>query len=92
MLARNYAGVLGLLAFATMLARGLFRGAGVEATVGPAWLALWAAAAAGWTIGWLAEGIVTQSVAGRLAAEMAAHEAPAQGQVERRRLRAAPPG
>ena len=71
-MARTYAGILGSLAFLTVLARGLVNGGGVESVVYTAWCSLLAFALAGGAIGWLAEGVVRDSVKGQIEAEIAA--------------------
>ena len=65
-MARTYAGILGPLAFLTVLARGLFGGGGTEAVLYHAWASLLAFAALGCAIGWFAE--QTVEVNGRCAA------------------------
>lgn len=76
---RNYAGVLGLLAFFTTLARGLTQGANAEGTLLIACLALLIFAVVGYVIGSLAAWNVEQSIRAQLADEVA-------------RLAANPPG
>ncbi len=71
-MARTYAGILGSLAFLTVLARGLANGGGVESVVYTAWCSLLAFALAGGVIGWLAEGVVRDSINGQIEAEIAA--------------------
>jgi hypothetical protein len=72
---RSYAGVLGLVAFVTMIARGLLAGGGSQTTLLSAWVALLLFAAIGHVIGRLASRIVQESVQDKVAAELAAHEA-----------------
>lgn len=72
---RSYAGVLGPVAFVTMVARGLLGGGGSQTTLLHAWIALLLFAALGHVIGLLASWIVQESVHDRVAAELAAHEA-----------------
>jgi len=72
--ARTYAGILGPLAFLTVLARGIIGGGGTEAVLYSAWCSLLAFAAIGCAIGWCAERIVEDAVNGRIAAELAAQE------------------
>jgi len=69
---RSYAGVLGLLAFLTEIARGVSRSAGNESTVTTAVAALFVFAAVGFVLGELAGWIVNDAVRSRLAAEIAA--------------------
>jgi hypothetical protein len=59
---RSYAGILGPLAFATAVARGLVEGHGAEATLQTACLALFAFAALGYVLGRVAALIVDDSV------------------------------
>ena len=70
-----YAGVLGLLAFVTVVARGVVHSAGTQATLLQASLALMMMGAVGYVIGRLAEWIVEDSVRTTLAAELAEQEA-----------------
>jgi hypothetical protein len=69
---RSYAGVLGCLAFATVVGRGLLHSSGLEATVGAAvaWMA--AFGAIGFVVGRLARSIVEESVRSRMAEELSA--------------------
>jgi len=73
--ARSYGGILGLLAFATVIARGCVHGGGTESTLFSAWLGLLAAYPLGCVIGMLADWIVLESIRSKLAAEIAAREA-----------------
>ena len=77
---RTYAGVLGLLAFETVIVRGLLRSAGLEAAFWQGSLALFGFAALGFITGNTAAWIVGESVRSGLAAEAAAQksERPAQ--------------
>ena len=70
-MAKIYAGILGSLAFLTVVARGLANGGGVESVLYTAWCSLLAFAVAGGAIGWLAEGVVRDSVNGQIEAEIA---------------------
>ena len=79
---RAYAGVLGPLAFLTVLVRSLLRSVAVETTVWQAVAALFVFAAIGALIGQIAGWIVDDSVRGRLAAEIAAHATNAVGQAK----------
>ncbi len=72
---RNYAGTLGLLAFATTIARGVGAGGSSGTTLGFACLHLFVFAGIGGILGWLAERTVEESVRGRMNAEMDAYEA-----------------
>jgi hypothetical protein len=71
---RSYAAVLGLTAFATVVARGVLQGGGSGVMLEAA-AALVAFAAAGWLIGAIAESTVRQSVEATFNAEVAAQEA-----------------
>jgi hypothetical protein len=73
--ARIYAGVLGLLAFLTCLARGLAHGAGAESALWLACGSMLVFAAIGLAVGACAGWIVEDSVRQRLAAQWAAEEA-----------------
>jgi hypothetical protein len=68
--ARQYAGILGLLALAVSLLRGLIAGSASEATLGTAWFNLLAFTAIGAVIGWLAERTVRDSVSGQILLEL----------------------
>ena len=65
---RQYAGILGLLAFLMIVARGLTRGAGVETTLLAAAFHLFLFAFIGYIVGQLASWIVLDSVRTKLAA------------------------
>ena len=71
-MARTYAGILGPLAFFTVLARGILGGGGSETVLFDAWCSLLVFAVLGCVIGWFAERTVDESVNGRIAAELAA--------------------
>jgi branched-subunit amino acid ABC-type transport system permease component len=73
--ARGYGGILGSLAFTTVVARGCVHGGGAESTLWTAWLGLLMAYPLGCLIGALADWIVLESIRGKLAAELAAREA-----------------
>jgi len=68
--ARQYAGILGLLALVVSLLRGLMAGGSSEATLWTAWLALVAFTAIGAVIGWLAERIVRDSLSSQILSEL----------------------
>lgn len=72
---RSYGGILGLVAFLTVLARGCVRGGGAEPTLFAAWLGLLAFTPLGCIVGWVAERTVEESIRSKLAAELAAREA-----------------
>ena len=74
-MARSYGGVLGLLAFAMVIARGCVHGGGAESTLFSAWLGLLAAYPLGCVVGMLADWIVLESIRSKLAAEIATREA-----------------
>ena len=65
---RHYAGILGLLAFLTIVMRGLVHGAGVESTLLAAAFHLFLFAFVGYMVGQLAGWIVHDSVRTKLAA------------------------
>jgi hypothetical protein len=66
---------LGLLAFFTVMVRGLMHGGDAEQTLGTASLALFVFAAIGFAVGELAGWIVQDSVRASLVAEMARQSA-----------------
>jgi hypothetical protein len=72
---RRYGGVLGLLAFLTVIARGFVRGGGVEPTLFAAWLSLLAFVPLGCIVGRLAEWTLEESIRSKLAADLAARDA-----------------
>ncbi|HET6881149.1 MAG TPA: hypothetical protein VFI31_13395 [Pirellulales bacterium] len=74
-MARGYGGILGFVAFATVIARGCLHAGGAEATLFAAWLSLLIAFPLGCVIGALADWMVLESIRGQLAAEIAAREA-----------------
>ena len=69
-MARQYAGILGLLALMVSLMRGIFAGGANEATLWTAWLSLLAFAVLGAVNGWLAERIVRESVSSQILSEL----------------------
>lgn len=71
---RSYAGVLGPLAFATVLIRGALQAGGSESTLGTACLALWMFSAIGYVTGRIAEWIVEDSVTTKVSAELDAQD------------------
>jgi len=72
--ARTYAGILGLLAFLTSLARGVYHAQGPESLVGQACVHLAVFVVVGWAIGGCARWIVEDAVRQRLEVEIAAQE------------------
>lgn len=72
---RDYAGVLGLIAFAIVLARGIVQSAGVNATLWQASLVLFGFALLGYLVGQAAGQIVDGSVRAGLAAQAVAQQA-----------------
>ncbi len=72
---RIYGGILGLLAFQTILLRGWIHENDLQSTLWTAWLGLLAFAALGLVIGSIAGQVVQESVVGRMNAELAAQEA-----------------
>jgi hypothetical protein len=72
---RAYAAVLGPLAFAIVIAKGLLTGAGIEGTCAAATAALFVFAAAGYVIGQGAEMLVTESVRRQFHSAMAEWDA-----------------
>lgn len=80
---RKYAGILGPLACATIVARGLLGRHGVEATLLQASLCLFAFAAAGYVVGELAGWVVAEALRSRMNAELAAMEATAASKVKK---------
>ena len=69
-MARQYAGILGLLALMVSLMRGIVAGGASQATLWTAWLGLLAFTVLGAVIGWLAERIVRESVSSRILSEL----------------------
>ena len=69
-MARQYAGILGLLALLVSLLRGLLAGSPGEATLFSAWLSLLAFVGIGAVIGGLAEWTVRDAVSSRILAEL----------------------
>ena len=71
---RIYAGVLGPLAFCTVIVRGLRGAEGAESTLGSAAIALAVFSAAGYLIGQTAQWVVEESVQEKIEAELAAED------------------
>jgi hypothetical protein len=72
---RSYAGILGPLAFAVTVLRGMLAGHGAEGTLQTACLAMFAFAALGYVLGRAAALIVDDSVRAGFRAELEALEA-----------------
>ncbi|HEU0067733.1 MAG TPA: hypothetical protein VFQ26_00545 [Nitrospiraceae bacterium] len=71
---RTYAGILGPLAFTTILARGVFNGSGAESTLILATTCLFAFAGVGYVVGQIADSIVLEAVKFQFNAELQARE------------------
>ena len=69
-MARIYAGILGLLAFATVMARGVVHGGSANATIWQAAMSLFVFAAIGYTIGRTAQWVIDDSVRGELTSQL----------------------
>lgn len=67
-MARIYAGILGLVAFLTCLARGALHAWAAEKALLVAWTSLLVFAGLGSLIGWIAERIIEEDAHGRIAA------------------------
>jgi hypothetical protein len=65
---RTYAGILGLVAFLTCLARGVVHAWAAEKALLIAWTSLLVFAGLGALIGWIAERIIEEEAHGRIAA------------------------
>ena len=72
---RTYAGILGVTAFATVVARGILGGGSLEATLQGACGCLFVFAAIGFVAGQMAALIVSDSVRAKFATELQAAEA-----------------
>jgi hypothetical protein len=76
--ARVYAGILGPLAFLTILARGVWHAGPAEGTLLAAWQGMWVFAALGGVAGWIAQRTVDESVRARVARQLSGQaDAPA---------------
>jgi len=71
---RQYAGVLGLIAFCVLTARGAVHGGSAESTIVNAILGMFIFAAIGWIVGLIAASTVVQSVRNQANEELAAYE------------------
>jgi hypothetical protein len=78
-----YAGVLGPVAFATILARGLIDASAVETTLKIAICCLFAFAAIGYVAGRIADLMVVESVRARFQQELQAREVASKDRVSR---------
>lgn len=78
-MARTYAGVLGPLAFAISLSRGLLAGGGIDSVLWAGWGCLIVFSVIGAVVGWIAETTVMESVNREIEKEVAGREA---GQAE----------
>ncbi len=74
---RTYAGVLGLVAFATVVARGVIHQSGASATFPAAAAVLFLFAGLGFILGTLAERAIAEDLKGRFQAELAKIQAEA---------------
>jgi len=70
---RSYAGILGPLAFALTIARGVLLGGGVNHTLLTACIGLFACGGLGYVVGQIAQYTVDESVRTRFAVEMQSH-------------------
>jgi hypothetical protein len=73
-MAHSYAGILGIMAFATVLLQGLLHGAAADATLASALTCLLAFAAWGFVAGQIAASTVSQSVRARVWEELRARK------------------
>ena len=76
---RKYGGVLGLVSFTPILARGVLRGSDAESTLLTASLCMMALAAVGYVVGNLAAWVVDESVRTKLADKLESQSAAADG-------------
>ena len=67
---RSYAGILGPLAFALTIARGVILGGSVEETLATACVGLFVCGGLGFVVGEIAQNTVDESVRTRFAAQM----------------------
>jgi hypothetical protein len=72
--ARQYAGILGLVAFVTVVVRGIAGGDGAHGTILTAVLSMFAFAAIGSIAGTIAEGIVRDAITAKMLAEVEGRE------------------
>ena len=78
---REFAGILGLVAFSTTVLRGAIAGEADSALLN-ATIHLFAFAASGWILGTIADSTIEQSVRARFAAEMQAAEEAAKAEAK----------
>ena len=71
---RQYAGVLGLIAFCVGITRGVIHDSSAESTIVNATLGMFLFAAIGWIVGKIAESTVLQSVRTQANEELDAYE------------------
>jgi hypothetical protein len=69
-MARIYAGILGLLAFAAVMARGVVHGGSAGATTWQAIVSLFAFATIGYCVGRTAQWVIDDSVRGQLTSQL----------------------
>ena len=79
---RDFAGILGLVAFSTTVLRGAIAGVADDALL-TATIHLFAFAAGGWILGTIAESVIEQSVRTRFATELKAAEEAAKAEVKK---------
>lgn len=72
---RRFAGILGLVAFAAIVVRGVIHGSGLQGTLWVALPWLWIGVISGWTLGSIAQKVIEDSVTDQIATELAAQEA-----------------
>ena len=78
-MARLYAGILGLLALLTCLARGVMHGSDTASAVLGAWLGLMLFSAIGYVVGWMGEKTVAEAVSDRIQRELAREDGATEG-------------
>lgn len=67
---RNYGGILGLVAFATVIGRGMVALSSIESVIQVASIAMFLFAGLGWIVGSIAARIVDESVRQKVNAEL----------------------
>lgn len=83
-MSRSYAGILGLIAYVTVLFRSVIQGGGVEGTVKVACLSLVIFGVLGFIAGWIAENTVTESVQAEIKAKLAELKATKEEEAKKR--------